>query len=64
MDDIPAWEIHGTSYGFSSIGIPIARPGFDSFNETISAWVDREDINPSRTWPHWRSMALTWIIRV
>ena len=40
MDDVPAWEVHGTSYGFSSIGIPVAHPGFDTFNKTISEWVD------------------------
>ena len=42
MDDIPAWEVFGTSYGFSSIGIPIANPALDSFNKAISVWVDEK----------------------
>ena len=40
MDDIPVWEALGTSYGFSSIGIPITHPGLDPFNKAISDWVD------------------------
>lgn len=40
LDDIPTWEIHGTSYGFSSVGIPITRPIINSFNEAISSWMD------------------------
>ena len=42
MDDMPAWEVRGKSYGFSSIGIPITHPGLDSFNKAISAWVDEK----------------------
>jgi len=42
MDDIPVWEAHGTSYGFSSIGIPIIHPGLDPFNNSISIWVDEK----------------------
>jgi hypothetical protein len=42
MDDIPAWEVFGTSYGFSSIGIPISNPALDSFNKAISVWVDEK----------------------
>ena len=42
MDDVPAWEAHGTSYGFSSIGIPITHPGLDSFNQAIAVWVDEK----------------------
>ena len=42
MDDIPAWEVRGTSYGFSSIGIPITHPGLDSFNKAISVWMDEK----------------------
>jgi len=42
MDDMPAWEVRGTSYGFSSIGIPITHPGLDSFNKAISVWVDEK----------------------
>ena len=41
MGDLPLWEAHGTSYGFSSLGIPIARPVFDTFNRAVSAWVDK-----------------------
>lgn len=40
MDDVPAWEVHGTSYGFSSIGVPIEHPRLDTFNKTISVWAD------------------------
>ena len=40
MDDISVWEAHGTSFGFSSIGVPITHPGLDTFNKTISAWMD------------------------
>jgi len=42
MDNIPTWEAHGTSYGFSSIGIPIKHPSLDPFNEGISVWVDEK----------------------
>jgi hypothetical protein len=42
MDDIPAWEVYGTSYGFSSIGIPITHPRLDSFNKAISVWMDEK----------------------
>ena len=39
---MPVLEVHGTSYGFSSIGIPITHPGLDSFNKAISVWVDEK----------------------
>ena len=42
MDNVPTWEAHGTSYGFSSIGIPITHPGLDSFNQAIAVWVDEK----------------------
>lgn len=42
IDDVPPWEVHGTSYGFSSIGVPIPKASFDLFNKTISAWVDEK----------------------
>ena len=42
MDDIPTWEAHGTSYGFSSFGVPTTHPGIDPFNEGISVWVDEK----------------------
>ena len=42
MDDSSTWEVHGTSYGFSSIGIPITNPRLDSFNQAISVWVDQK----------------------
>jgi len=47
MDDSSTWEVHGTSYGFSSIGIPIANPRFGSFNEAISVWVDQKILSKS-----------------
>lgn len=47
MGDIPLWEAHGTSYGFSSLGIPIPHPGLDSFNQALSAWVDERILSKS-----------------
>jgi len=42
MDDIPTWEVHGTSYGFSSVGIPIIHPDLDPVNNAISTWMDEK----------------------
>jgi len=43
MDDVPVWEaLHGTSYEFSSIGIPTTHPALDSFNKAISTWADEK----------------------
>jgi len=43
LDDTPAWEVaHGTSYEFSSIGVPTTHPALDSFNKALSVWVDEK----------------------
>jgi hypothetical protein len=42
MDDMPEWDsIHGTSYGFSSVGLPITHPALEPLNKAISEMVDR-----------------------
>ena len=38
MVDIPPWEAHG----FSTIAVPVVPPGLDSFDDTISDWMDKK----------------------
>jgi len=42
IDSTPAWEAHGTSYGFSSIRIPITHSPLCSTNKALSVWANEK----------------------